>query len=95
VLDKPVLTMARAIQSSSAQTARDLGIKNRGVLAEGFYADVVVFDPKTIRDKATYVNPEVLAEGVRVVLVNGQVAVDGGKVTGVLSGRALRKNKSE
>ncbi len=95
VLDKPVLTMARAIQSSSAQTAHDLGIRNRGQLAEGWFADVVVFDPKTIRDKATYVNPEVLAEGVRVVLVNGKVAVDDGKFTGVMGGRALRKNKSE
>jgi N-acyl-D-amino-acid deacylase len=62
---------------------------------EGFYADVIVFDQKTIRDKATYVNPEVLAEGVRVVVVNGKVAVDAGKITGVLSGKALRKNKSE
>lgn len=95
VLDKPVLTMERAIQSSSAQTAQQLGITNRGQLTEGFYADVVVFDPKTIRDMATYVNPEVLAEGVRVVLVNGKVAVDAGTVTGVLGGRALRKNKSE
>jgi N-acyl-D-amino-acid deacylase len=95
VLDKPVLTMERFVQSSSAQTARDLGITNRGRLTEGFYADVVVFDPSTIRDRATYVNPEVLADGVRVVLVNGKVAVDAGKITGVLSGRALRKNKSE
>jgi N-acyl-D-amino-acid deacylase len=95
VLDKPVLTMERFVQSSSAQTAQQLGIKHRGQLVEGFYADVIVFDQKTIRDKATYVNPEVLAEGVRVVVVNGKVAVDAGKITGVLSGKALRKNKSE
>jgi N-acyl-D-amino-acid deacylase len=95
VLDKPVLTMARAIQSSSAQTAQQLGITHRGQLTEGFFADVVVFDAKTIRDQSTYLHPEVLAEGVRVVLVNGKVAVDSGKITRVLGGRALRKNKSE
>ncbi|MDB4889116.1 MAG: putative aminoacylase, partial [Gemmatimonadetes bacterium] len=50
----------------------------------------IVFDPNTVADKATYVSPEILAEGMRYVLVNGQLAVDAGKFTGVLAGRPLR-----
>ncbi len=85
-----LLTLPQAVRASSQLTAQTLQIKDRGVLAEGAYADVIVFDPKTVADKATYVSPEVLAEGMQYVLVNGQVAVDGGKYTGTLAGRPLR-----
>ena len=92
VLDRPVLSMERAIQASSAQTARDLGIAQRGRLQEGWFADVIVFDPKTIRDRSTYTEPERLATGMRWVFVNGRAAVENGAATGVLAGRALRKD---
>ena len=52
----------------------------------------IVFDEKTIADRATYENPEVFAEGVKYVIVNGKVAIDGGKYSGAMAGRALRKS---
>ena len=91
VLDRPVITMERMIQSSSALTARDLGIAQRGRLEMGWYADVIVFDPKTVRDLATYTAPRRLATGMRWVFVNGRAAVDNGAPTGTMAGRSLRK----
>jgi N-acyl-D-amino-acid deacylase len=93
VLDRPVITMERAIASSSAQPARDLQIKERGQLKAGWFADVIVFDPKTIRDLSTYAEPEKLATGMRWVFVNGKAAVENGAATKVLAGRALRLSK--
>jgi N-acyl-D-aspartate/D-glutamate deacylase len=91
VLDKPVITMERMIQSASQQVAEVYGIGERGSLRTGYFADVIVFDPATIRERATYVEPELLSEGMRWVLVNGKLAVDQGKPTGVMAGRGLRK----
>ena len=90
VLDTPVITMARMIQSSSGQVAATYGIADRGVLRGGAFADVIVFDPATIRDVATYTEPTRLAEGMRWVFVNGVAAVAEGAPTGTLSGRGLR-----
>lgn len=93
VLDRPVITMERAIASSSGQPARDLHIAQRGRLENGWFADVIVFDPKTIRDQSTYAEPEKLATGMRWVFVNGKIAVEDGKPTMALAGRALRLAK--
>jgi N-acyl-D-amino-acid deacylase len=89
VLDEPVLTMARMIEASSAQPAGVFGLEGRGRLEVGAFADVAVFDPMTIRDVATFVNPTELAVGMRYVLVNGVLAVDEGAPTGTLAGRVL------
>ena len=62
VLDKPVITMERMVRASSGQVAEVYGIADRGELKEGNFADVIVFDPKTIRDEATYVEPEKLVD---------------------------------
>jgi N-acyl-D-aspartate/D-glutamate deacylase len=94
VLDKPVITMERMIQASSAQVAEVYGIPERGRLAEGFFADVVVFDRATIREMATYVEPELPSVGIRWVFVNGREAVADGRVTGTMAGRALRKTQA-
>jgi N-acyl-D-aspartate/D-glutamate deacylase len=91
VLDKPVITMARMIQSSSTQVAAVYGLTDRGALATGKFADVIVFDPRTIRDEATYTEPEKLSTGMRWVFVNGKPAVSNGTPTGAMAGRALRK----
>jgi N-acyl-D-amino-acid deacylase len=93
VLDRPVLTMERAIASSSSQPARDLQIAQRGRIAVGWFGDVIVFDPKTIRDLSTYAEPERLAVGMKWVFVNGKVAVENGVPTHSLAGRALRFTK--
>jgi len=91
VLDKPVITMERMINASSGQVADAFGIPKRGYLRDGFFADVIVFDPKTIRDVATYVEPEKLSEGMRWVFVNGVAAVANGQLTGALPGKGLNK----
>ena len=65
-------------------------LTDRGVLKQGMWADVVVFDPATVRDRATFEEPNQLAEGIEYVLVNGVPVIDGGKMTGALPGRVLR-----
>ena len=89
VYDKPLLSLPQAIRSSSGLTAETLRIADRGVLVEGRFADVIVFDPRTVRDRATYQQPTLLAAGMRYVLVNGVVAVSDGIYTGALAGRPL------
>jgi N-acyl-D-aspartate/D-glutamate deacylase len=89
VLDEHVISMPFAIRSSTSLPAETLGFKNRGLLKTGFFADIVVFDPKTIRDTATYQHPRALAAGVRYLFVNGKLAVDNGRRTNILSGRVL------
>jgi N-acyl-D-aspartate/D-glutamate deacylase len=90
-LDRKVITLEQAIHSSSALPADTFGLARRGHIQTGAFADVIVFDPKTLRDTATYEQPEKLAEGMRWVLVNGQFAIDSGKFTGTLAGRTLTR----
>jgi N-acyl-D-aspartate/D-glutamate deacylase len=91
VLDRKVISMAQAIRSSTSFPADALGLKDRGRLAVGALADVIVFDPATIADQATYEEPERLSTGMQYVIVNGQIAVEGGKYNGVRAGRALKR----
>jgi N-acyl-D-amino-acid deacylase len=91
-LDRGVLPFARAIESSTSQTAAIVGLADRGTLREGFVADVIVFDSATVVDRATYEAPREPAGGMRYVVVNGRLALDGGApVPGLLAGRALRR----
>jgi N-acyl-D-amino-acid deacylase len=91
VLERRVITMERMIQASSAQVAETYGLADRGVLRAGAFADVIVFDPATIREEATYIAPTRLSTGMRYVFVNGRAAVARGAVTGTLAGRGLRR----
>jgi len=91
VLDKPVITMQRMVQASSGQVASVYGITDRGVLRVGAFADVIVFDTATIRDQATYLEPTKLSTGIWWVFVNGKASVRNGAVSGVMSGRGLRR----
>jgi N-acyl-D-amino-acid deacylase len=90
VRDDKVLTLPEAIRKLSSFPASTLSLKDRGLLKSGFFADVVVFDPSTIQDHATYDHPHQLATGVEDVWVNGQAALLDGKPTGAHSGRAVR-----
>jgi N-acyl-D-amino-acid deacylase len=90
VYEKHVLSLQAAVRSSTSLPAETLQIKDRGLLKPGYYADVLVFDPKQFVDRATYPDPAVLAAGVRYLLVNGQLAVDKGELTSTLAGRVLR-----
>lgn len=91
VINRHVITLPRMIQASSLQVAETFKLKDRGKLSAGYFADVIVFDEKTIADRSTYEKPELFAEGVKYVIVNGKVAIDGGKYAGALAGRTLRK----
>ncbi len=91
VFGKKLITLPFAIRQSSALTAETFRIPERGLLKIGYFADVIVFDPKTVADRATYEQPETLAIGMKFVVVNGKISVDEGKYTGMLAGRALRK----
>ena len=92
-LDRGVISLARAIEASSGQTAGIVGLVDRGVLAPGKFADVVVFDSTAILDRSTYEAPAEPAAGIRFVLVNGRLAVDAGRPTGALAGRALARGQ--
>lgn len=83
-------TWEQAVTHLSAHPARRFGLTDRGLLRRGFAADVVVFDPATVGDLATYPAPRTLAEGVDDVLVSGVRVLTGGELTGATSGRALR-----
>jgi len=85
-LDRQVIAVEDAIRSSTSLPARILGLRERGLIQEGFYADVVVLDLETIRDRSTFFEPHQYSEGVDYVLINGQVVVDGGKPTWALPG---------
>jgi len=81
--------LADAIRRMSGLPAAMLGLSGRGVLREGGYADIVVFDPATMADRATFADPHQLSAGVSEVLVNGKVTISDGAFTGELAGRAL------
>jgi N-acyl-D-amino-acid deacylase len=87
--DEKVLPLAEAIRRMSALPAATLGLRDRGVLCPGSFADIVVFDPATVGDRATFGNPHQLSAGVSEVLVNGKVTISSGTFTGELAGRAL------
>jgi N-acyl-D-amino-acid deacylase len=90
VREEGKLRLEEAIRKFSALPAARLGLADRGVLKAGMWADLVVFDPATIRDLATFENPNQLAVGMDYVLVNGVPVIDGGKATGALPGKVLR-----
>jgi N-acyl-D-aspartate/D-glutamate deacylase len=88
-----LMTLPEIVNSSSLRTAKAMHLQDRGVIANGMFADVIVFDARTIADRATYLYPRELATGMRYVLVNGHVAVDDGGFTGALAGRVLRPGR--
>jgi N-acyl-D-amino-acid deacylase len=94
VFEKKVITLPFAIRSLTSLPAQILGLRDRGRIAEGQKADVVVFDPKTLRDKATYFEPFQYSEGIELVLVNGRFVVDSGKPTQAKPGRVLARQRA-
>ena len=90
VRDEHALTLEAAIRKMTGVAAERMGLKERGILREGTYADITVFDPATIADRATFADPHQLSVGIRYVLVNGRFTLDDGRLTGERPGRALR-----
>jgi N-acyl-D-amino-acid deacylase len=89
--EESLFPMETAIYKMSGLVAKTFDIPKRGFIKKGYYADVVVFDPETVIDVATYADPHRYPKGVDYVLVNGKIAIDHERHTGVLNGRALRK----
>jgi N-acyl-D-amino-acid deacylase len=90
-----VLTLEDAIRKMTSLPARTFGFRDRGMLREGYAADLVLFDPARVQDKATFEQPHQYAEGFDFVLVNGQIEVEDGKLTGAVGGRVLRYSLRE
>jgi N-acyl-D-amino-acid deacylase len=90
VREKGVLSLGEAIRKMTSLPAQTFRIKRKGLLKEGFDADIVMFDPKTVIDKSTYEDPKQKPEGISYVLVNGEIAAENGRVTRATSGKVLR-----
>lgn len=90
VREQKVLTLEEAVRKSSSAPANRLSLRDRGTLREGAYADVIVFDPNTIIDKATFEDPNQLSVGVEQVWVNGVQVLANGKHTGAKPGKVVR-----
>ncbi|WBL36164.1 amidohydrolase family protein [Tepidiforma flava] len=90
VRERGVLTLEEAIRKMTSAPCERFGLAKRGQVREGWFADLVLFDPATVEDLATYEQPKQEPRGIRMVVVNGQVAYDDGRHTGAGSGRMLR-----
>lgn len=90
VREEGALSLEEAVRRMTSLPASNLMIEGRGTLAPGFFADIVVFDPATIQDHATFENPHQLATGVKHVLVNGVVTLENEQHTGAMAGRVVR-----
>ncbi len=94
VREENILSLEEAVRKMTSLPAARLGLHDRGVIKKGMIADLVIFDPKTILDRATYTNPHQFPQGIPYVLVNGKIVISQGKHTGVKPGKALFKKKS-
>jgi N-acyl-D-aspartate/D-glutamate deacylase len=90
VYEKHIIPLEFAIRSNTSLPAETLGLKDRGLLKPGYFADVLVFDPRTFNERATYQAPTILSTGVQYLTVNGQLSIDNGSLTPALAGRALK-----
>ncbi|MBA7674819.1 D-aminoacylase [subsurface metagenome] len=91
VREEKLLTLEQAIRKMTSLPAGKIGLKCRGIFREGFWADVVIFDQAVIKDQATFDDPHQYPKGIEYVIVNGQVVVDHGRLTGVRPGKILRR----
>jgi N-acyl-D-amino-acid deacylase len=92
-LERKALSLEDAVRASTSLPAQILGLRDRGMIREGFHSDVVVFDPETIKDKATFFEPHQYAEGISYVLVNGVFVVEDGKLTWEKPGLVLTNKR--
>ena len=91
VRERNVVSLEEGIRKMTSLSAEHLGIRDRGSIAEGHYADLVLFDPETVIDRSTYEDPHVPSVGIEKVWVNGEVVFDGGETTGNRPGRVIRR----
>jgi N-acyl-D-amino-acid deacylase len=93
VRDEALLSLEQAVAKMTSMPAARLGLRDRGRIADGLVADLVVFDPATVRSNASYDDPRRFSDGIEHVLVNGESVVDGGIHSGAFPGRALRRGR--
>jgi len=91
VREEKVLTFQEAIRKMTSFPAQKLGLKDRGIIREGMWADIVIFNPQTVVDKATFTNPHQYPEGIEYVIVNGKIVLEKGEHTKEKPGKVLRK----
>lgn len=87
-----ILTLAEAVHKMTGLTAQIYGIEKRGLIREGYFADLVIFDPETVNDRATYSQPGLPPKGVEYVMINGQLAVEENQFKGIRAGKILRRS---
>ena len=90
VREQGVLTLPQAVRKMTSMNAEKINIRDRGLIREGFWADVPIFDPEKVIDRASFDNPHQYPEGIPYVIVNGVVVLDDGKHTGALPGKVIR-----
>jgi N-acyl-D-amino-acid deacylase len=95
VREQQALTLEDAIRKMTSKPAEVFGFEGRGLLKPGYFADIVVFNPDTILDKGTFVDPIQFPEGIEQVFINGQLVLDTGQVGQVRAGRVLRKSRMQ
>jgi len=93
VREQGVVSLQEAIRKMTSLPAQTFGLYKKGILREGLDADIVVFDPQSIIDNATFENPALPPEGISHVIVNGELAVEHGQITGATSGQVLRRRE--
>ncbi|HEX6140231.1 MAG TPA: amidohydrolase family protein, partial [Candidatus Limnocylindria bacterium] len=93
VRDEALLSLEEAVRKMTGAPAARLGLRDRGLLRDGFAADVVLFDPEHVRARATYDEPRRFPDGIEHVIVNGTPVIAGGVHTGATPGRALRRGR--
>jgi N-acyl-D-amino-acid deacylase len=90
VREEKLLPLEAAIHKMTGLPARRVGLRDRGLLKEGMFADITIFDPQRVIDRATFEMPNQYPVGIQYVIINGQISVDDGKRTAALAGQALR-----
>jgi len=90
VRDEHLLPLEEAVRKVTSLPAQRERLRDRGLLKEGFFADITIFDPAILIDKATYESPVQISDGVKYVFVNGQLEYEAGKLTGAQAGKVLR-----
>jgi N-acyl-D-amino-acid deacylase len=93
VREEKILTLPETIKKMTYTPARKFGFQNRGQIAEDYWADIVVFDPEKVIDKATWTNPHQFPQGIEYVIVNGQIVVKEGEQTDNLPGKILKNSE--
>jgi N-acyl-D-amino-acid deacylase len=94
VRDEALLSLEEAVRKMTSAAAERLGLRDRGLVRDGFVADLVVFDPGRVRSNATYDDPRRYPDGIELVIVDGVVVIDAGRHTGARPGRVIRRSPS-